>query len=340
MVSVQALLQILADGKYHSGVALGKQLGVSRAAIWKLVQKVEANYALSIFAVRGKGYRLAQPLQLLDKQLIQSQLSAKTIKKYSCLEILFDIDSTNYYLTVKSLEGAATGYVVLAEQQSKGQGRRGRKWVSPFGSNLYLSLLWRFQLSPAQLGCLSLFVGVAVVRVLRNLGAKEVGIKWPNDIYYQDKKVGGILLEMRAEANGPSNVVIGLGLNVNMSLKATPNDKDSGNTVYEELAEIAQPWTDLNSIMKTNVDRNELAALVINALFDVLSAVPTQQSELLSEWQEMDILKGEMVDVHFADKVITAKANGINESGALKVLHDGKEVICHSADVSIRRQHE
>ena len=335
MLRAEDLLQQLADGKYHSGEALGRQFSVSRAAIWKVIQKIESDYGLSIFAVRGKGYRLAQALQLLNKQEIENQLSKQTLKKLSHLELFFDIDSTNTYLNIKSLEGAASGYVVLAEQQSKGQGRRGRKWVSPFASNLYLSVLWRFNSSPAQLGCLSLFIAVAVVRVLHGLGAKEVGVKWPNDIYYQDKKLGGILLEMRAEANGPSNVVIGVGLNLNMALS---KEMSANNISQAQLTEIDQPWTDVKSIITTDIDRNEFVALVINSLFNVLSDIPEKQAELLTEWQALDILKGNMVDVHFADKVITAMAMGINESGALKVLHNNKEVICHSGDVSIRRK--
>lgn len=335
MHSEQKVLILLADGKYHSGEELGAELGVSRAAVWKKIQKIESMFGLMIYAVRGKGYRLAQALQLLNKQDIESQLSKQTLKKLSHLELFFDIDSTNTYLNIKSLEGAASGYVVLAEQQSRGQGRRGRKWVSPFGSNLYLSVLWRFHSSPAQLGCLSLFIAVAVVRVLHGLGAKEVGVKWPNDIYYQDKKLGGILLEMRAEANGPSNVVIGVGLNLNM---ATSKETDAESLIQAPLSEIGQPWTDVKSIITTGIERNQLIALVINSLFNVLSEIPEKQAELLIEWQEMDILKGNSVDVHFADKVITALAMGINESGALKVLHNNKEVICHSGDVSIRRK--
>ena len=329
MERAEGLLKRLADGKYYSGEALGRDFKVSRAAIWKLIQKIESDYGLSIYAVKGKGYRLAEPLQLLNKHVIESQLSQDTINALSNIELFYDIDSTNHYLNSKSLEGAQSGYVVLAEQQTKGQGRRGRKWVSPFGSNLYLSLLWRFQLSPVQLGCLSLFIAVAIVRVLHNLGIKEVGVKWPNDIYYQDKKLGGILLEMRAEANGPSNVVIGIGLNLNM-----PITKETGRE--DMLHEIEQPWFDLKSIMKKDIDRNQIAALVINSLFTVLNDIPEKQIELLNEWQEMDILKGKIVDVHLTDKVITATAMGINESGALKVLHNKKEIICHSADLSIR----
>ena len=325
MVTPQDILKILADGKYHSGADLGRSLGVSRAAIWKVIQKIEQDYLLTVFAVKGKGYRLQQPLDLFDKKSITNYLSKKTLKQTHQLEIFFDIDSTNHYLNAKSLEGVPGAYIVLAEQQTKGQGRRGRSWVSPFACNLTLSLLWRFQFGPSQLGGLSLFIAVAIVRALNELGVKGAGVKWPNDIYWQNKKLAGILLEMRGEANGPSAVVIGVGLNMALS-----EDK-------EVTKKIDQPWIDLESITGTKVDRNYFTALVINALFDVLNAIPDKQKDLLQEWQNMDVLKDEEIEVHFADKIIQGKALGINQDGALIVLHQGKELLCHSGEVSIRR---
>ncbi|MDH5371203.1 MAG: biotin--[acetyl-CoA-carboxylase] ligase, partial [Gammaproteobacteria bacterium] len=217
----------------------------------------------------------------------------------------------------------------MAEQQSNGQGRRGRTWVSPFACNLYLSLLWRFPFGPAQLGCLSLFIAVAIIRVLNKIGVSDAGVKWPNDIYWQNKKLAGILLEMRGEATGPSAVVIGIGLNLNQSIKMNKTDVTKA---------INQPWVDLETIIGEKIDRNYFSALVITSLFDVLNAVPEKQKDLLKEWQSMDVLKGEEVDVHFPDKVIHGKALGINQDGALKVLHENKELICHSGDVSIRRK--
>ena len=329
MASIQALLQILADGKYHSGAELGQQFGISRAAIWKKIQKLEQTYGLTVFAVKGKGYRLQQPLNLLDKEIVKAHLSEITRKQLNQFEIFIDIDSTNHYLNTKSLEAAPSAYVVMAEQQSNGQGRRGRTWVSPFACNLYLSLLWRFPFGPAQLGCLSLFIAVAIIRVLNKIGVSDAGVKWPNDIYWQNKKLAGILLEMRGEATGPSAVVIGIGLNLNQSIKMNKTDVTKA---------INQPWVDLETIIGEKIDRNYFSALVITSLFDVLNAVPEKQKDLLKEWQSMDVLKGEEVDVHFPDKVIHGKALGINPDGALKVLHENKELICHSGDVSIRRK--
>ena len=324
MLEQQILLKILADGKYHSGTELGHEFGVSRAAICKNIQKLEQSTGLTVFAVKGKGYRLQQPLELLDKRLIQQKLSEQTIRQLSQFEIFFDINSTNRYLNNKSIDGAEGGYLVLAEQQTEGQGRRGRTWVSPFGHNLFLSLLWRFQCGAAQLGCLSLFIGVAIVRALNKAGAKEIGLKWPNDIYWKGKKLAGILLEMRGELSGPSAVVIGVGLNIFMP----SSNKDA--------KQIDQPWVDLETIMGLRVKRNEMIALIINSLFDVLNEVTTEQKKLFEEWKQLDVLKDQNIEVHFADQTLSGKGVGINRDGALLLRHNGKDIICHSGDVSIR----
>lgn len=326
MISIQALLQILADGKYHSGAEIGRQFGVSRAAIWKVIHKIENDLGLTVFAVRGKGYRLQLPLELLDKNSILNRLSDSTSSQLTQFDILFDVDSTNTYLNNKSFDAAPSGYLVLAEHQTKGQGRRGRTWVSPFGGNLYLSLLWRFQNGPAQLGCLGLVIAVALVRVLHRMGITDAGVKWPNDIYWHDKKLAGILLEMRGESSGPSAVVIGVGANIAMPI----NDNDS-------IDKIDQPWIDLESILKEKVERNHFASDIVEELVKVLNVFPEQQKDLLDEWQKMDILNGQMIEVHFPDRVIEGTAVGINQDGALRVQTKDKEMICHSGEVSIRR---
>ena len=227
MISHYALLKVLSNGKYHSGAALGKQFGISRAAVWKIIQKIELTSGLTVFAVKGKGYKLQNPVELLDKDIITTHLNETTLNHLSFLEVFFDIDSTNKYLNNKSIEGAASGFVVLAEQQTKGLGRRGRTWVSPFGGNLYLSILWRTLHAPAQLGCLSLIIAVAIVRVLQKIGIKDAGVKWPNDIYCQNKKLAGILLEMRGESSGPSVIVIGVGINISMPLNNNASIKNN-----------------------------------------------------------------------------------------------------------------
>jgi len=326
MSSYEKILVTLADGKYHSGQELGELLGISRAAVWKGIQKLSNDYGIEIFSVKGKGYRFAKPVELLDAKLIRASLPATIANQVTQIDVFKSIDSTNQYLMEKSLGKSASGTVVLAETQTAGRGRRGKKWVSPFGRNLYLSVMWRFTQGPAQLACLSLVIAVAIVRVLHQMGIVEAGVKWPNDIYWRDKKLAGILLEMRGESDGPSVVVAGVGINVAMPL-------DEGQA-------IEQPWTDLESVLQASVKRNELAANLISEIVSVFNHLKDDSQPLLDEWKQMDILKDNMVEVVLPDKVIHGRANGITEMGALRVLVDGKEMIYHSGEVSIRRDKE
>ncbi len=323
-----ALLQILADGKYHSGDRLGKALGISRAAVCKIIHQIEQQTGLDIYAVKGKGYCLSAPLQLLDKQQILEQVSARVKQRLQGMELFASIDSTNRYLNEKLRQGTEAPWLVMAESQLSGQGRRGRQWVSPFACNIYLSLLWRFACGPAQLGCLSLLVAMAVVKTLRK-NAIAASVKWPNDIFVNDKKIAGILLEMRGEADGPSLVVIGIGINVAMQMAR-----------QKDIEKIDQLWTDVASVTGKSLDRNQLTAELLDALFELLEQLPEQQKVLLQHWQTLDMLYGENVEVCYADRTITGKAMGITEQGALKVHHRDREILCYSGDVSIRRQNK
>ena len=150
------ILRQLADGRFHSGAKLARSLDVSRTAIWKNIATIKQDMGLDVFSVRGKGYRLPQPLELLEPETILGGLGAAAGGLVSRLEVHEQIDSTNSHLTRKLAEGIERGHVCLAEQQTAGRGRRGRSWVSPFGSNIYLSIYWRYTLALADLGGLSL----------------------------------------------------------------------------------------------------------------------------------------------------------------------------------------
>lgn len=181
------LLQLLSDGEFHSGTELAEHLEISRSAIWKQMNALEEQ-GIAIIAVNGKGYRLPIPMELLDKTRILQLLPASTRQKISVLETHDQIDSTNGYLSALSQEQSEnSGVVCLAEHQIAGKGRRGRQWVSPFGRNIYLSFLWQFQEGPVSLSGLSLALGVAVIRALKIHNVNDVGLKWPNDIYWQQK---------------------------------------------------------------------------------------------------------------------------------------------------------
>ena len=196
-----SIVRMLADGQFHSGEKIADSLGVSRAAIWKHLSQIRERMGIEVFAVRGKGYKLSAPLELLDTDQICSKLGDTARELLSELEILDRIDSTNSYLLALIPEGIASGYVCISEQQTAGRGRMGRRWVSPFGSNIYLSIHWQYPLPIAELSGLSLAAGVAVARCLESLGLEGIELKWPNDVLWQNRKLAGLLLEVSGERN-------------------------------------------------------------------------------------------------------------------------------------------
>lgn len=223
------LLSILADGEFHSGTELADQVGVTRSAVWKQLSFL-TEIGLRHAAVSGRGYRLEKPLELLDHALISEFLDEKSRALLASLEIHEQIPSTNSYLSELVHKGAPSGVVCFAEQQTAGKGRRGRCWVSPYGNNVYVSILWRFQQGPAAISALSLAVGVAVIRTLKQYSIPGIGLKWPNDIYWRDKKLGGILIEVSGENQGPCAAVIGLGLNLYLSGEEAESIDQPGRT--------------------------------------------------------------------------------------------------------------
>ena len=301
------LVRLLADGDYHSGEAIAARLGISRAAIWKSMVRVRERYGLTLESVRGRGYRLLAPLELLDAGRILAILRNQGQAAVSRLEVHDQIDSTNAHLLAEAQTGAPSGTVCLAERQTAGRGRRGRIWVSPFGANIYLSVLWRYPLPPAALGGVSLAAGVAVAAVLREAGIDDLTLKWPNDLLWRRRKLGGLLLEVVGEAQGPSHLVTGLGLNLRMELG--------------QGAAIDQPWTDLASaVAGPLVGRNALAARLIAALCDALERYGRQGlAPFLADWESLDGLRGETVSLHLGERVITGTHAGIDPDGALRL---------------------
>ncbi|NGZ38382.1 biotin--[acetyl-CoA-carboxylase] ligase [Salmonella enterica subsp. enterica serovar Typhi] len=185
------LISLLADGEFHSGEQLGERLGMSRAAINKHIQTLR-DWGVDVFTVPGKGYSLPEPIQLLDADRIHSQLDSGNVA------VLPVIDSTNQYLLDRIGE-LRSGDACVAEYQQAGRGRRGRKWFSPFGANLYLSMYWRLEQGPAAAIGLSLVIGIVMAEVLRELGADKVRVKWPNDLYQLDRKLAVFKLRSALE---------------------------------------------------------------------------------------------------------------------------------------------
>ncbi len=322
--SRQALLQQINDGQFHSGETLSAELSVSRAAVWKTIKQLQ-QLGLDIESRHGMGYRLMQPVELLDSNLILQHLDKKALPLCKGIEVLFETDSTNQYLAERCTRESCSGHVVLAEHQSRGRGRRGNQWLSPMAGGISLSVAWRTDYSYASLGLLSLFVGVAVTRALTKTGIHELGLKWPNDILVNHKKLGGILVEMQGEANGPIEMVIGIGIN---------------HAIPAELRQaIDQPVTDIVSHAGKTVSRNELTATLISELLLLLDITTEDDHEaLLQEWRQHDCYKDRMANLLLHESEISGQIMGVDDDGCLLIVVDGQVQRYMSGELSLRLQ--
>lgn len=324
--SLKSALSVLADGNFHSGTELSNALGVSRSAICKQLQGL-AELGIGLTAISGKGYKLHRPLQMLSLQQIERHLSAQTDALLQGIEIHDLIASTNSHLLEKVHSEGIHGFACLAEYQSAGKGRRGKSWVSPFGCNIYLSLSWRYQCGPAVLGGLSLAAGVAVVRALNDIGVEEVGLKWPNDIYWRQQKLAGILIEVVGETGGPCYAVIGLGLNCYIP--------------PTEAGQIDQAWTDLDTILArpSHPLRNKLTAVLLNHLVSVVAEYERRGLKVfLDEWRRYDCMLGNAVTVNIGQHYYQGVVEGVDEQGRLLVKDENQQVKTFaSGEISIRK---
>jgi BirA family transcriptional regulator, biotin operon repressor / biotin---[acetyl-CoA-carboxylase] ligase len=291
------LLKLLADGKFHSGEELGKRLGVSRSAIWKTVQDFQ-ELGIEVCSVKRKGYQIPKGIELLDSDYILGCISPE-IKKEISVEILFGINSTNQYL-LDHLKLKPSGSIVLAEFQTNGRGRRNRKWISPCGTNLYFSILWSFDKDPSELCGLSLAAGIAVANTLERYGIPHIQLKWPNDVLWCYKKIAGVLIEMTAETYSSTQVVIGIGLNLQMS-----------NT-----ADIDQEWIDLMRIIHRKPERNLIASILIEEVVAVLKNFQHKGfASYFKHWQALDAFLGKRVKLSTPTQVFHGISKGINPQG-------------------------
>ena len=247
------IINLLADGQFHSGEALAQRFKVTRATIWNAIQHAES-LGVEIFSVRGRGYKLPQAIELLDKNSVLNAIGEQ--RAWFKVQILDEVASTNTYLMQHKSSAHAT--CVAAHVQTHGKGRRGRTWVSQLGASLTFSLLWRFQCGAAALSGLSLAVGVALIRALNDLGVNNAQLKWPNDVLVEGKKLAGILIELLGDLEGPSAAVIGMGVN----LKLPKNVLDS----------IDQPAIDLANVSANHINQSELLGVILKHLADVLSS--------------------------------------------------------------------
>lgn len=313
------ILEQLSDGKFHSGEALAAQFDVSRARVWQAVDELRT-LGLDIAAVTGRGYKIFDGLELLNPQKIKSYLPNELAENTELI-ICHETESTNSVLSDQLRKNKIpSGTVCLAEYQSLGRGRLGRTWQSPLCCNIYCSMTWRFNQNASQLMGLSLVAGLAVIEALNQIGAKNIGLKWPNDIFYQGKKLGGILVEIAGDALGPCDVVIGIGLNVNMPRHI----------------KIDQAFTDLSQVMQRNISRNQVIAHMITQLNQYLPRFSQSGfNGFIDEWLKYDILHNKSVKITHLDQILNGYAIGIDEQGQLKVKIGDEEQRLTSAEVSV-----
>ncbi|WP_312747304.1 bifunctional biotin--[acetyl-CoA-carboxylase] ligase/biotin operon repressor BirA [Cedecea neteri] len=308
------LISILANGEFHSGEQLGERLGMSRAAINKHVQTLR-DWGIDVFTVPGKGYSLPEPIQLLDEGFIKSQIENGSVA------VLPVIDSTNQYL-LDRLNSLQSGDACIAEYQQAGRGRRGRQWFSPFGANLYLSMYWRLEQGPAAAIGLSLVIGIVMAEVLQRLGAEDVRVKWPNDLYLNDRKLAGILVELTGKTGDAAQIVIGAGINLAMRNVATDV--------------INQGWINLQEA-GIRIDRNTLAVTLIQELRTALQLFE-QESLLpfLPRWEKLDNFINRPVKLIIGEREVHGISRGINEQGGLLLEQDGVIKAWVGGEISLR----
>lgn len=313
------LIELLADGEFHSGADIGTVLGVSRTAVSQYVSGVQ-ELGLDVFRVTGRGYRLVEPIQLLDEAKISNFLGTGGADNFQLQRV---VGSSNDVVRQLPTADKIAGYTVLAEAQTAGRGRRGKQWQSPFGCNLYLSLYWPLNNGMSAAMGLSLVVGTALAEALQAAGILEVQLKWPNDVLVNGRKIAGILVELEGQASGDANAIIGVGVNLAMPTWLS--------------TQIDQPWTDLRSALEGGFDRNWWAAELIRRFRAALQQFEhAGLAPFIPRWLGFDCLALQPVNVLMGNQVLEGIAEGIDAQGALLVRRHGTLETFHAGEVSLR----
>lgn len=318
----QQLLQYLADGQFYSGTWLGEQLQLSRTAIANHMQQLE-QFGLELFKVKGKGYRLAEPLQLLSSaQIAQFQKPGRAL-----IEVESIVDSTNSRLMQRLQTGETLqkGQCLVAEAQTAGRGRHGRVWHSPFAANLYFSMYWQLEQGIQAAMGLSLVIGVAVAELLEQQYQLQPALKWPNDIFCAGKKLAGVLIELSGQSDGQCQLIIGIGINVRMSPQ----------TVHQH---IDQPWVDLSSQVGP-LDRNQLVAGLQHSCITQLQRFETEGFPAFQNaFNRRHCFQEQQVRLLQGKQQISGTCHGVDAQGNLIVEHQGKKQLFHGGELTLRTE--
>jgi BirA family biotin operon repressor/biotin-[acetyl-CoA-carboxylase] ligase len=313
-------LRRLSDGRFHSGEAISRSLGKSRAALSEAL-KLAPELGIEIFSVPGRGYRLAEPLEFFDADALARALEGSGVR----VEVVDEVESTSTRLLSQAAAGAASGACLAAEWQSAGRGRRGRSWVSSLGGSITFSLLWRFERGAGHLAGLSLTVGTAVARALASQGVSRVQVKWPNDVVVDFRKLAGILVETTGDLQGPSVAVIGIGVNYRLGERT--------------LERIDQAVTDVAGCSSPAPSRNALLAAMLRELAAALRRFEREGFAAERDaWRALHAYQGRPVRVlPPTEAPYEATVADVGPDGALIVtLPDGRSLALASAEISLR----
>ncbi len=308
-------------GGYLSGQELSRDLGISRAAVWKAVEALRRQ-GYNIEARTGRGYRLLGAPDLLSCDAVERYLTCPREN----FQVLSETDSTNSVCRRLALEGAPDGTAVLADCQTAGRGRRGRSFQSPAGKGLFFSILWRPDCDPERLLPVTALSAVAACRAIRRVTGAVVQIKWPNDLVLSGRKLAGILTEMalEGESGHVSHVVVGIGINVHQQ--------------REDFAgEVADIATSLDLALGGSVCRAQLAAALLEEMDILRRDVLFAPATWLADYRSACLNVGKTVRLIRGDTQEPVQAIGIDGQYGLVVRHrDGTEETVRSGEVSVR----
>ena len=320
-----AVLTILLDnmGRYISGQDISRTLGITRAAVWKYIKLFESE-GYQIESSTKKGYRLTYVPDVLEPAVLTSGLDTSIIGKN--MECHKTLASTNIRAKELALAGAPEGTVVAAEEQIQGRGRLGRSWISPSGKGIWMSVILRPQLSPEKAPRVTVMTAVALVRALKRAAKLEAGIKWPNDIVCSGKKLCGILTEIHAEPDVISYVVVGIGINVNLSAEDFPEDvRNTATSVKMEKGRELNRRDIIQAVLE------DMENIYLNSFSD------DNFEQLLEEYRNYSVILGRTISVVGAAGEFTGKALDFSKDGSLLVQRDdGRIENLWAGDVSIR----
>ena len=317
--NILPLLRLLSDGHFHSGEAIAAALNISRTAVWKKIKKCHA-LGVIIESVKGRGYRMTRPFDLLQREKIFALLSSDALRQFPSLDVLEEVDSTNRYVFDYIDQNSHLPYVCFAEYQTGGRGRRGRLWHSPLG-NIAFSMAWSFERGVVAIEGLSLLVGLAVVKALASEGVEHVQLKWPNDVLCKQAKLAGILLEMKGDPQGLCQIIIGVGINMALPMG---------------LEEIDQAYA---SVFDKNpkVSRNRLCAQLLNQLAAMMPVFAEKGfAPFADEWKRYDAYAGKIVRLSSGEYLKEGVAKGVTQKGALLLECDGNLEEVYAGELSLR----